>query len=41
MDIGRIVREIEALPDTDEEPLPSPETVPEPVPEPEPAQRPV
>lgn len=38
MDIGRIVREFEVLPDTDEEPLPLPEPVPEPVPVP--VQRP-
>jgi len=37
MNIGRIVREVEALPDTDEEPLPIPqparETVSEPAPQ--------
>ena len=46
MNIGRIVREIEALPDGEGEPLPlfepapEPEQVPERVPEPVPAQRP-
>jgi hypothetical protein len=39
MNIGRIVREVEVLPDTDEEPLPVPE--PEPSPSSEPAQQPV
>lgn len=34
MNIGRIVREVEALPDTEEEPLPLSEPAPEPVPEP-------
>lgn len=34
MNIGRIVREVEALPDTEEEPLPLSEPVTEPVPEP-------
>lgn len=43
MDIGRIVREIEALPDTDQEPLPLSEPLSEPepaAPQPAPAQRP-
>jgi hypothetical protein len=42
MNIGRIVREIEALPDGEGEPLPLSEPAPEPehVPEPVPAQRP-
>jgi hypothetical protein len=39
MNIGRIVREVEVLPDSDEEPLPVPE--PEPSPLSEPAQQPV
>jgi hypothetical protein len=39
MDIGRIVREVEALPDTDEEPLPLSEPTPEPLSEP--AEQPV
>jgi hypothetical protein len=39
MDIGRIVREVEALPDTDEEPLPLSEPTSEPLSEP--AEQPV
>jgi hypothetical protein len=39
MNIGRIVREVEALPDTDEELLPMAEPTPEP--SPEPARHPV
>jgi hypothetical protein len=39
MNIGRIVREVEALPDTDEELHPMPEPTPDPVSEP--AQQPV
>jgi hypothetical protein len=34
MNIGRIVREVEVLPDTEEEPLPVSEPAPEPVSEP-------
>lgn len=34
MNIGRIVREVEALPDTEEEPLPLPDPATEPVSEP-------
>jgi hypothetical protein len=39
MDIGRIVREVEALPDADEEPLPLSEPTSEPLSEP--AEQPV
>ena len=39
MNIGRIVREVEALPDSDEELHPMPEPTPDPVSEP--AQQPV
>jgi hypothetical protein len=39
MNIGKIVREVEVLPDTDEEPLPVPEPAPSPLSEP--AQQPV
>jgi hypothetical protein len=38
MDIGKVVREIEVLPDIEVEPMPSPASEPEP--EPEPVQRP-
>ena len=36
MNIGRIVREVEVLPDTDEEPLPMAQPEPDPVSEPTP-----
>ena len=36
MNIGRIVREVEVLPDTDEEPLPVVQPTPDPVSEPHP-----
>jgi hypothetical protein len=36
MNIGRIVREVEVLPDTDEEPLPVAQPLPDPVTEPAP-----
>ena len=36
MNIGRIVREVQVLPDTDEEPLPVAQPVPDPVTEPAP-----